>query len=164
MEHPTWINDLSEYWINRCNIKNKKNNFIDISHKNKVVPNNFVMFECIYQNGIHFIFDEYTKVNHDAIPRLTWYKDYFEMINNNYNFRFYFNHLDIFGKPHYLGEIDAICMGCSVNSNNFHAIPILDAHHLWEHKKNTVYNPKYDLNFNTTPFDNKIKKIVWRGD
>ena len=161
----TWITDLVEYWINRCNIKNKKTVYNSelIASKNTVMPNNFVMYQCIYNKGIECIFDTYTTFNKDAIPRLEWYKEYFKKMDNNYSFTFYFNHLDLFGKPTYLGDIDAICVGCSVNSRNFHAIPILDAHHLWECKKITVYNPDYDLQFDHTPFDNKINKIVWRG-
>jgi len=161
----SWINDLVEYWVNRCNIINKRKIYSPefITSKNAVMSNNFVMFQCIYNNGIHFTCDSYVENNKGGVPRLDWYKGYFNKLNNKYSFTFLFNHLDLFGKPPFLEDIDAICMGCSVNSGNYHAIPILDAHHIWDCKRNTIYNPNYNLNFDNTPFDNKINKIVWRG-
>jgi hypothetical protein len=161
----TWITDLVEYWVNRCDIKNKKTVYSSqlITSKNAVIPHSFVMTQCIYNNGFRYIFDMYSKHNVFASPRLDWYFAYFKKMDNNYSFIFYLNHLDMFGHPSYLGDIDAICFGCSINSNNNNVIPILDAHHLWDCKAETVYNPLYDLQFDTTPFDTKINKIVWRG-
>jgi hypothetical protein len=56
-----------------------------------------------------------------------------------------------------------ICFGGSINYNNYTVIPILDAHHLWECKKLTIYNPNYVIDFYNTSYENKINKIVWRG-
>jgi len=160
-----WINELVEYWINRCNIKNKKLHLSSeiITSKNRIAPNNFVMFQCNYKDGFSYTVDSYVMFNTAAKIRITWYENYFKKLDNHYSFDFLFNHLDVFGNPPYLGDIDTICMGCSVNNENKLVIPILDAHQLWQCKKETVYNPNFNLNFDNSLFENKINKIVWRG-
>jgi hypothetical protein len=180
MENLNWINFLIDYWINRCNIKNNINN-IDIDKinillkENKISFNNFSCLKGYYsldlsnvhipESNFKFEFDEtiaYT--NNLAKQRIIRYTDYFNKINNNFNFKFLMNHLDCFPKLEILNNINMIYFGCSApNIENNNCIPIIDAHNLWDAKKMCEYNLNYDFNFNNSDFRTKINKIVWRG-
>lgn len=166
-----WISELINYWIDRCDVKNNINNeniekIYLILNNNNIGFHNFVLskgnyenndFKCEYDDNIIF-------TNDGAKVRLFWYNDFFKKINNNYDFKFLLSHLDCHPKLECLNNIKMICFcGSSPNIENNNCIPILDAHHLFEHKKNVEYNPNHILDFNNDDFKNKINKINWRG-
>jgi hypothetical protein len=159
-----WINNLVNYWIKRTNSINKNtyNQNMDIIIK-PYININYEVMPCIYKDNciINSIAPSNSNVN--ALPRIKWYTDYFNKINNNYSFTFLLNHLDIFTSNLEIDNLNMISFGGSINYNNYKVIPIIDAHHLWDVTKFAVYNPNYVIDFDNTPYENKINKIVWRG-
>jgi len=172
-----WIPFLVNYWVRRCNIEKYIKNDDDIHRIYDLFKNNSIdMCNCLLLKGEYNVnsnndndltlqYDsQLIFKNLDAKPRLSWYEDFFKKMNNNYRFKFLLNYLDCYPKIDTLADIKMIQFACSVpNMANISLIPILDAHHLWLEKRHKEYNPFCKLKFNTTPFRNKINKIVWRG-
>jgi len=160
-----WIPELVDYWIVRCDIKNKKQSMTshDIHAINTIFPHNFCLLKGTFLSTKFILeYEKMVETNIEAIPRINLYDAFFNRVRL-YPFTFVFTHLDIFITTSFFDNLKIICFAPSTFHNDTVCIPIVDPYNFWEDKRNTVYNVNYDMHFNNTPFHEKQNKVAWRG-